>query len=607
LALVLTALPVQAFAGSNPNPWLHFGLGANGPSLGGTTLVYDPGTNQIIGFGGNDSACCNSENYVWLLSAANGIGTAAPQWVQESPAGAPPPPRSFASGVYDEVNSRMIVFGGGQPGEFIFNVLFNDVWVLSNANGAGGTPTWTQLNPLTTNGVPAPREGQMAIYDPGSNRMTIFGGGNNGIMDVPNDVWVLTNANGLGGQPEWIQLFPTGTLPAARENMAMSYDPIVNEMIVFGGCCPSFNDVWVLTNANGLGGTPAWKEVSPIGAPPAPRQNNGSFGYDVGTNYNPSSTGYNAGTNSMIIFGGLGYNPSATFYDDIWYLKNANNDVSASPSWNNPYINDLTGFPPLSTPLGTYDPISRRMMVLEDTSDLWILTTRNAIDLSCSAPGKAGLTTEVLTQIQQAGIQYVVVKSPQDSVSNCPPGVNGITRAREQLDAFSGSNLGFKVAAYCLLLFEQAGTGAAQAQNCLRTIEQGRYGTIEFLALDVEGVSSVSNADAAQIVTDAIGQLGVLGSGKQPVIYTFPNDWITIMGKADFTKYPLWVRLNSRFFDAANNEHCGDGIPSLGPIKFAGWSFLSGKQFDLGINGCSSTRLARIPVDFDVFDPSLFP
>lgn len=97
-------------------PWVHFTLNA-GPTLDGTSLVYDPGSNQIIGFAGLDNGqCCNSENYVWLLTNANGVNDSAPQWTEQSPAGTPPAARSFASAVYDQTHNLMIVFGGGQLG-----------------------------------------------------------------------------------------------------------------------------------------------------------------------------------------------------------------------------------------------------------------------------------------------------------------------------------------------------------------------------------------------------------------------------------------------------------------------------------------------------------
>ncbi len=74
----------------------------------------------------------------------------------------------------------MIVFGGQVPG------LVNDVWVLSDANGIG-TQTWTQILPSGT--PPSARTSNTVVFDPGSNRMTIFGGSDSG--GFLNDVWVL--------------------------------------------------------------------------------------------------------------------------------------------------------------------------------------------------------------------------------------------------------------------------------------------------------------------------------------------------------------------------------------------------------------------------------
>src|SRR5437763_675590 len=75
-------------------------------------------------------------------------------------------------------------------------------------------PAWIQL--LPSGQLPDPRAGQSAVYDSASNRMIIFGGCGFGCTPLaPPIVWVLTNANGLGGAPVWIQL-PTSGGPAPR-------------------------------------------------------------------------------------------------------------------------------------------------------------------------------------------------------------------------------------------------------------------------------------------------------------------------------------------------------------------------------------------------------
>ena len=90
--------------------------------------------------------------------------------------------------------------------------------------------------------------------------MTVFGGVDSTFFNFTNAVWVLTNANGQGGTPEWINVIPEGAVgsPSARFSTSAVYDQGNNRMIIFGGR-PSFsadaNDTWVLTGANGLGGS----------------------------------------------------------------------------------------------------------------------------------------------------------------------------------------------------------------------------------------------------------------------------------------------------------------------------------------------------------------
>ncbi len=233
--------------GGSPT-WKQFS--ANGtlpPIREGHTAVYDPNTNKMIVFGGTDCKG-NYYNDLWILNNADG-STATPSWSQVTPLGTGPSARSQATAIYDSVNNVMIVFGGANSSTSVYN----DVWSLSNANGVTGTPTWTQLSIQGT--APAPRMGQTAIYDSANNRMTIYGGSNNR-GKVMNDGWILTNANGIGGTPAWTQLHSTAPGPYRKSHVAI-YDPASNDMVIFGGDSQipqSFTDdhVLILTDANGL-------------------------------------------------------------------------------------------------------------------------------------------------------------------------------------------------------------------------------------------------------------------------------------------------------------------------------------------------------------------
>ena len=228
--------------------WNQFSTtGTLPPIREGHTAVYDPNTNKMIVFGGNN---CSGTYYndLWILSNADG-STATPSWTQVTPAGTGPSARSQATAIYDSVNNVMTVFGGGTSSTNVFG----DVWTLTNANGVTGTPTWKQLTPTGT--APAARSGQSAIYDAANNRMTIYGGGNYK-GKVLNDGWILTNANGIGGTPAWTQLTPSAPGPY-RKSHTVIYDPVSDDMVIFGGDSQipqTFTDdhVLILTQANGL-------------------------------------------------------------------------------------------------------------------------------------------------------------------------------------------------------------------------------------------------------------------------------------------------------------------------------------------------------------------
>lgn len=248
-----------------------------------------------------------------------------PTWEQltpTAPAGLPPG-RGAHSAVYDSVTNRMIIFGGGQSNGFHFNPLFKDVWVLTNSNGLGGEPEWV---PRTPTGGPVPREGHGGFYKQATNEMIVFGGGDNGIMSVPNDLWVLQNANSIDTQPTWTLLSQTGDVPPRIEHFATAYDPISNRMTIAGGCCFYTNATRVL-DFNGLAGVPQWTTLSPEDTLP-PIGDAQLFGHDQFSN-------------RLIVHGiSPGSGTNAT-----WLLSNAN-AVGATPMWVNSIPRGTSGSPP---------------------------------------------------------------------------------------------------------------------------------------------------------------------------------------------------------------------------------------------------------------------
>ena len=354
MTLALAGTPTLA------QSWIQLSpAGAPPAPRGHHSAVYDPGSNQMIVFGGITAS--GRENDVWRLSDANGVG--APTWTQVLPTGPIPATRWIHRAVYDAASNRMIVFGGGLG---FSSPCTNETWVLTNANGTEPTPpAWTQLAP--SGGPPAGRFSHSTVYDPVTNRLIILGGSNCFSSPSFNDVWVLSNANGLGGTPTWTQLVPTG---APSNNFVVAhvavYDAVTNRMIVFGGLrsttiggvVSSSNEVWVLSNANGLGGTPSWIPLTPSGTPPTPRSNLAGV--------------YDANTNRLVIFGG-----QEGPFNDVWVLSNATG-LGGTPSWTQL---PPTGCPPSerSTHTAVFDPVTNRMVIFggDDVSgflnDTWVL------------------------------------------------------------------------------------------------------------------------------------------------------------------------------------------------------------------------------------------
>jgi hypothetical protein len=340
--------------------------------------AYDAATNSLLVFGGSGFSgggiVGGVTNDLLSLSNANGIGTGT--WTQVIPYGDPgsPPARDTHTAVYDAANSRLIVFGGCAWVGQNCTTLLNDVWVLTNANGQAGTPTWVQLSPAGT--PPAGRWAHSAAYDPVNNRMMIYGGDDNQSPVTFSDTWVLSNANGLGGTPTWTQLLPTGGPPEGQDISSVVYDAANNVLIQFAGVTHNFlagtNSVWSLSNANGLGGAPVWKKLIANGAAGSPSKRDGQ----VAT--------YDSTNNRMTIFGGDS-NTASGFpnLNDVWVLVNANG-LSGTPAWTKLAP---TGIPPdrRANAVGAYDSANNLLIIFGGGSwdgaffSTWVLSGANGL------------------------------------------------------------------------------------------------------------------------------------------------------------------------------------------------------------------------------------
>jgi len=195
--------------------------------------ILDPSRDRMVFFGGWGNAYFND---TWALGLDGGTS-----WTRLAPPGDPPAPRLEHASIYDPVRDRMVVFGGKDLDEF-----FNDTWALSLA----GDGAWTRLLPAGT--PPSPRETR-AIYDPVRDRLVFTCG--YGYPYHLNETWALS----LGDTPTWTQLFPDGYKPHVRRGQSVIYDPLRDRLILYGGLADPtfFGDVWALW----LSGTPRWERL----------------------------------------------------------------------------------------------------------------------------------------------------------------------------------------------------------------------------------------------------------------------------------------------------------------------------------------------------------
>ncbi len=199
------------------------------------------------------------------------------------------------------------------------------VLIFLALSAQAASPLWSQRT--VSGSVPHARYGHIAVYDPGSNRMIVFGGRYGGPNDpqantgVLNDLWILTNANGTGGPSQWLNVTPSSS-PSPTWGHSAIYDPIANTMLIAGGTTgfnnPCTCDVWLLTNANGVSGSPAWSRLS-ISC------QSGSVGPRtmMPSAFNPASTG-------MLLIGGSDCGNGGL--PQAWVIGNASSTVGAQ-SW----------------------------------------------------------------------------------------------------------------------------------------------------------------------------------------------------------------------------------------------------------------------------------
>jgi hypothetical protein len=227
-------------------------------------MVSDTIGGKVIMFGGILKADGTQLNDTWAYDPATKT------WTDKKPATPVPSARSSFSMVYDELNQRIILFGGWSKAT---GAHLNDTWAYDPA-----TNTWKDLKP--TGDVPTARGSQAMTYDQFEGKVVLFGGTDSSAYF--NDTYVfdyVTNA--------WTKVTPAGGVPPLRAGARMEYDQASANVVLFGGWDGTayFNDTWTFTAA-----TSTWTALNITGGPSA---------------RDSHSLIYDAASNKLILFGGF--------------------------------------------------------------------------------------------------------------------------------------------------------------------------------------------------------------------------------------------------------------------------------------------------------------
>jgi hypothetical protein len=139
-----------------------------------------------------------------------------------------------------------------------------DELVLVASHGANFTRQILNVTP-----GPSARYEHSAIYDPVNKAMLVYGGQMTRKAPVFSDLWALDLREPMA--PQWMRVEPSAASerPSGLTNHSAVYDPLRQQMVLFGGKGASGREVWALELSDGLANT-SWTKLLDANAGGAP-------------------------------------------------------------------------------------------------------------------------------------------------------------------------------------------------------------------------------------------------------------------------------------------------------------------------------------------------
>jgi hypothetical protein len=147
-----------------------------GPLLHWGSMCWAENIRRFVLFGGANVPTGRGDPGTWTYDPA------ANKWEQVAP-GTQPAQRANSQLAYDQVNRKVVLFGGDG-----LNALYADTWVFDGKQ-------WAQVKPPVS---PSPRAGHALFWHAKSSKIVLLGGygygsnfsyGFNGLRDLPLEMW----------------------------------------------------------------------------------------------------------------------------------------------------------------------------------------------------------------------------------------------------------------------------------------------------------------------------------------------------------------------------------------------------------------------------------
>ncbi|HEY5539574.1 MAG TPA: kelch repeat-containing protein [Thermoplasmata archaeon] len=213
------------------NEWTQMSPATRPPARFGHAMVYVPGLDQIVLFGGFGGGSFFSDTWAYDLEAN--------LWSPLSPPSVSPSPRAGSAVAYDGGSGKVVLFGGSRDG--VFN---NETWAYDPQ-----ASTWTKMSPAT---APSIRERHRIVYVSASDRILLFGG-SDPVENLSGETWMYDF-----DLDSWTKLI-SAAAPSPRHGHSMAYEEESDRVILFSGDSNVRNDETWAYNL----GTNEWESLSP--------------------------------------------------------------------------------------------------------------------------------------------------------------------------------------------------------------------------------------------------------------------------------------------------------------------------------------------------------